>query len=159
MEKEIFISYSRWNLEQVKTMKAEIERETDAECWMDLNAIESGAMQFTQDIVDGIKNCRVFLFMLSKESQNSEFALRELNFAMKKAKNDKQKHVVIVNIDECLMCDEFDFMYGLTDTISWTDLPQKEKLLRDLRRWIGKIESANTDPIDSTEQFQLANNK
>lgn len=138
MAREIFISYSRWNLEQVKAIKTEIEQATGAECWMDLNAIESGAAQFTQDIVDGINTCPVFLFMLSKESQDSKFALRELNFAMKKAEKDKQKHVVIVNIDDCEMCDEFDFMYGLTDTIAWGNQPQKEKLLRDVRRWLGK---------------------
>ena len=129
MTREIFISYSRWNLEQVKAIKSEIEQTTGAECWMDLNAIESGAVQFTQDIVDGINACSVFLFMLSKESQVSEFALREMNFAMLKAKKDRQKHVVIVNIDGCDLCDEFLFMYSLTDTIGiWTPLmPLKQK--------------------------------
>ena len=129
MTHEIFISYSRWNLEQVKAIKSEIEQTTGAECWMDLNAIESGAVQFTQDIVDGINACSVFLFMLSKESQASEFALREMNFVMLKAKKDRQKHVVIVNIDGCDLCDEFLFMYSLTDTIGiWTPLmPLKQK--------------------------------
>lgn len=136
MAREIFISYSRRNLDRVKAIKKEIEQATDAECWMDLNAIESGATQFTQDIVDGIKSCRVFLFMLSKESQNSKFALRELNFAMKRAESDKQKHVVIVNIDDCHMTDEFEFMYSLTDTISWNNQPQHNKLLRDLKGWL-----------------------
>ena len=132
---DIFISYSRKNLEKVKAIKMEIEKSTGAECWMDLEGIESGSTQFTQDIVDGINNCRVFLFMLSEYSQASEFALRELNFVMKKAKTDKLKHVTIVNIDDCKMSDEFEFMYGLTDTIAWLNQPQREKLLRDLKRW------------------------
>lgn len=132
---DIFISYSRKNLEKVKAIKMEIEKSTGAECWMDLEGIESGSTQFTQDIVDGINNCRVFLFMLSEYSQASEFALRELNFVMKKAKTDKLKHVIIVNIDDCKMSDEFEFMYGLTDTIAWLNQPQREKLLRDLKRW------------------------
>lgn len=132
---DIFISYSRKNLEKVKAIKMEIEKSTGAECWMDLEGIESGSTQFTQDIVDGINNCRVFLFMLSEYSQASEFALRELNFVMKKAKTDKLKHVIIVNIDDCKMSDEFEFIYGLTDTIAWLNQPQREKLLRDLKRW------------------------
>lgn len=136
MARDIFISYSRCNLDRVKVIKKDIEQVTGTVCWMDLNAIESGAAQFTQDIVDGIKTCRVFLFMLSKESQNSKFALRELNFAMKRAETDKQKHVVIVNIDDCNMTDEFEFMYSLTDTISWNNLPQRHKLLLDLKGWI-----------------------
>lgn len=136
MAREIFISYSRSNLDTVTSIKSVIERKTGEKCWMDLNAIESGSPQFTQNIVDGINTCSVFLFMLSKESQTSEFALKELNFAMKKAKKDEQRHVVIVNIDGCEMCDEFDFMYGLTDTIAWKDKPQKEKLLKDMTRWL-----------------------
>ena len=138
MAREIFISYSRKDLDKIKSIKGEIERSTGAECWMDLNAIESGTAQFTQDIVAGIRDSRVFLFMLSTNSQNSEFALRELNFAFKKAKADKQKHVIIVNVDGCQMNDDFDFLYGLTDTIAWTDQPQREKLLRDLKKWLGK---------------------
>ena len=74
MNREIFISYSRWNLDEVKAIKEKIEQETYASCWMDLNAIESGATQFTQDIVDGIKTCPVFLFMLSAKSQESSRA-------------------------------------------------------------------------------------
>lgn len=135
MTRDIFISYSRWNLDKVKAIKEDIEKATGVDCWMDLNAIESGSSQFTQDIVDGINGCRVFLFMLSKESQVSEFALRELNLAVKKAKTDTQKHVVIVNLDGCEMTDEFYLMYGLSDLIMWKDKPQRDKLIRDLTRW------------------------
>jgi hypothetical protein len=50
MARVIFISYSRKDLEKVKAIKEEIEKATDTECWMDLEGIESGAQQFTQDI-------------------------------------------------------------------------------------------------------------
>lgn len=147
MTRDIFISYSRWNLDKVKAIKEDIEKATGVDCWMDLNAIESGSSQFTQDIVDGINGCRVFLFMLSKESQVSEFALRELNLAVKKAKTDKQKHVVIVNLDGCEMTDEFYLMYGLSDLIMWKDKPQRDKLIRDLMRWLDvQIKSENSVP-------------
>lgn len=88
---------------------------------MDLKAIESGSKQFTKDIVDGINNCEVFLFMLSEHSQKTEFALRELEFA-----NEKKKRVVIVNINYCQLNDEFQFMYGLSDRINWKDELQRE---------------------------------
>ena len=156
MAREIFISYSRHDLEMVREIKSEIERNTGIECWMDLNAIESGSPQFAQDIVTGIRECRVFLFMLSAKSQDSEFALRELNFASKKAKADRQKHVIIVNVDGCRMCDEFDFLYGLTDTIAWKSHPQKEKLLRDLKKWLGK-ETASTEFATGRESSQGEN--
>lgn len=127
----IFISYSRRDIEQVKLIRASIEKATKVKCWMDLKAIESGSKRFTKDIINGINNCQVFLFMLTDNSQHSEFALRELDFADKKGKK-----VVIVNIDNCVMSDEFQFLYGLTDTILWIDTLQQEKLLRDLNRWV-----------------------
>lgn len=136
MEKfNIFISYSRKELDRVKQIKSIIEETTKSRCWMDLKAIESGSIRFTKDIVDGINQCQVFLFMLSQNSQDSKYALKELDFAEKKG-----KHVVIVNIDDCLMNDEFLFLYGLCDTISWNDESQRDKLLRDLKKWIGDEE-------------------
>lgn len=136
MERDIFISYSRNDLDAVRRIKEEIEAATGKECWMDLNGIESGAVQFAKDIIKGIKDCKVFLFMLSESSQDSDFALRELNFAYNQAR-DCDKKVVIVNITGCKMSDEFAFMYGLTDTITWNNTPQHDKLIRDLKRWLG----------------------
>lgn len=134
MKQDIFISYSRKDLKLVNSIKQQIEEITACKCWMDLNGIESGSIQFTDDIVEGIKNCKVFLFMLSDYSQTSEFALRELHFAYNKAKEGKIK-VVIINISQCQMNDKFSFMYGLSDSIDWSNSPQRDKLIRDLRRW------------------------
>ena len=52
---DVFISYSRKDLERVKAIKAEIEQATGARCWMDLEGIESGVPHFTQAIIDGIE--------------------------------------------------------------------------------------------------------
>lgn len=132
MDKEfdIFISYSRKNLDLVKSIKETLEKEIGVRCWMDLNAIESGSPRFSQVLVDGINGCSVFLFMLSEQSQESEYALLELNYA-----RDEAKHVILVNIDDCRLKGAFKLYYGLTDRISWSNQPQREKLFRDLKRW------------------------
>lgn len=70
--------------------------------------------------------------MLSRWSQESEYALNELGFAKR-----KKKKIVLVNIDGCTMIDDFDFHYGGRDIIQWNDTPQREKLLRNIARWIG----------------------
>lgn len=142
MKRDIFISYSRKDLEAVLAIKEVILNSISTECWMDLEGIESGAIQFTQNIIAGIEECNVFLFMLSEKSQESDFALRELNYASKKAQKNIHKHVVIVNIDNCKMSDEFEFIYGLTDMILWSNLPQRKKLIRDLKKWIGNDNSS-----------------
>lgn len=154
-KRDIFISYSRKDLELVRLIKQEIEQAIGCDCWMDLNGIESGAIQFTDDIVKGINNCRVFLFMLSDYSQTSEFALRELHFAYKKAKEDN-KRVVIINISNCKMTDNFSFMYGLTDTIDWNNPPQHDKLIRDLQQWLsGAYNNQHSESIGEASTMKL----
>ncbi len=138
-EYDIFISYSRRDLELVSTIKSEIEKVTNARCWMDLEGIEAGTPRFTKAIVDSIKNCRIFLFMCTEQSQNSKFALRELNYA-----SNHREHVVIVRIDDRPLNDEFEFLYDLTDSIEWNNHPQRKKLFRDITRWTEKI---NEEPI------------
>lgn len=39
---DVFISYCRKDLELVKEIKAEIDRQVGIDCWMDLDGIESG---------------------------------------------------------------------------------------------------------------------
>ena len=150
---DVFISYSRANLEKVKSIKAEIERSTGVRCWMDLEGIESGVPRFTRSIIEGIKQCQIFLFMCSAQSQSSEFALRELNFADKRC-----PHIVIVHIDAFQMNEEFEFLYGLTDAIDWNNLPQREKLYRDIKKWIsGYREDFNEEcELEDEREKELA---
>lgn len=54
MHREIIISYSRKDLDIVKSIKEEFEREMKVERLKDLNNIESGSPQYTEGIVDGI---------------------------------------------------------------------------------------------------------
>ena len=135
MQRKIFISYSRKNLTKVLAIKEEIEQATNVECWIDLEDIESGKSSFTVAIVDAINACPIFLFMLTEDSQVSENAKKELDFAYKKHKED-QKHVVIVYIEECKMNDYFSFEYQKADTIDWLKSEQKEKLIKHLKLWL-----------------------
>jgi hypothetical protein len=80
---EIFLSYSRRDLEQVKAIKDELEQATGVNCWMDLDDIESGE-QFVNVIISAINRSDALLFMMSEASMQSEWALDELDFAKRK---------------------------------------------------------------------------
>ena len=138
MAKDIFISYSRKDLELVSKVKKKIEASTLANCWMDIDegGISSGDPNFTETIIGAINSCPIFLFMLSRDSQVSPFALKELDFAYKKYREEGKK-VVIVNIDKCKMNDVFSFDYSKTDIIDWEVIEQQKKIIRDLRAWTG----------------------
>lgn len=128
---DVFISYSRKDLELVKGIKKNIDRLVGIDCWMDLDGIESGE-QFEDVIINAICKCDTILFMMSANSMQSEWALDELDFA----KHEK-KRIVLVSIDNAEMSGKFYFRYHKYDTITWTNLPQREKLIRNLKSWIG----------------------
>ena len=141
---DIFISYCRKDIEAVKAFKQEIEATTLATCWMDLDGIESGNPKFTKIIINAINSCPIFLFMLTEASQQSENALKELDFAYKKHREEGKK-VVIVYLTPCKMNDEFSFDYAKADTIDWQNPLQREKLTRDLKKWTNYKEKVAKD--------------
>lgn len=133
MNRDVFISYSRKNYNAVMEIKSQIDDATGADCWMDLKGgIETGAARYDTEIIEGIKSCNVFLFMLSNQSQESENAIGEIDLA--KARG---KRIVLVNIDNCELNDYFILHYGRADIIYWQNALQREKLLRDVKCWIG----------------------
>ncbi len=128
---DLFISYSRKNKDVVLPIKEEIER-MGLTCWIDLSDIPCGVESFKKKVIPGIRQTRVaFLFFLSDESQSSEYATKEINFAKKRAK----KRVVLVRFNDDEMTDEFFFDFQDTDIIDWREPEQKAKLLRDLKSW------------------------
>ena len=78
MTHDIFISYSRRNLGEVRRIKEELES-AGFSCWMDLSDIPAGEANYKKRIIPAIRASRVaFLFFLSTESQASENALKEI---------------------------------------------------------------------------------
>jgi len=160
MKYYVFISYSRKDLELVKEIKAEIDRQVGIDCWMDLDGIESGE-QFEDVIINAICKCDTILFMMSANSMQSEWALDELDFA----KHEK-KRIVLVSIDNTEMSGKFYFRYHKYDIITWNNQPQREKLIRNLKSWIGieqkekgeaeKVQTAETS-APSIQTFTVGN--
>lgn len=143
---DVFISYSRKDLELVKDIKKEIDRLVGIDCWMDLDGIESGE-QFEDVIINAICKCDTILFMMSANSMQSEWALDELDFA----KHEK-KRIVLVRIDKSEMAGKFYFRYHKYDTITWNNQPQREKLIRNLKSWIGM----GIGKVDEKEHIRVA---
>ena len=137
MEGRIFISYSRKDLDAVKPIKEELEA-GGFSCWMDLEGIESGSPEFTKTIAKAINDSLAVLFFLSDSSQISRWSLNELRLS-----RDKNRHVVLVRFNNDRMSDEFKLEFGGADVIDWRAPEQREKLLRDLRRWADRINQAN----------------
>jgi hypothetical protein len=131
MANEVFISYSRKDFTIVDVVKKEIDSSVGIDCWMDLNGIESGEY-FKKVIISAINRHETLLFMLTPNSMASDFALKELNFAIK-----KEKRVILVDLAHTQLNDEFLFDYSDKDNIDWNDPLQHDKLLDNLKVWYG----------------------
>lgn len=146
---DVFISYSRANLDSVKNIVAEIKEATNARLWMDLDGIESGEL-FEDRIISAINSCETFFFMRSEQSMKSEWALNELAYAKR-----KEKRIVIISIDNTEMTDKFSFQYYKYDEINWAKETERKKLIRDLNKWgVERIK-----PVDSIVTGQNMLNK
>ena len=153
MAKEIFISYSRKDFEKVRVIKNELDTTLGIDCWFDLDGIESGD-QFESKIITAINSHQVFLFMLSPNSMQSEWALDELDFAKR-----KNKRIVLIYIESCAMTDQFYFRYHKYDSIEWHNSLQHDKLIGNLRSWLNiSTKTTSTEPNDAYTQPELGNN-
>ena len=156
---DIFISYSRKNKDVVLPIKEEIERTLGLKCWIDLSDIPCGSENFKKRVIPGIRQTRTaFLFFLTVESQASEYAMKEINFAKKRA----NKRVILIRINDVDMTDEFAFDFQDADIIDWRQPEQKAKLLRDLRAWADLVNSAREScpqPAPTTNSSGSANGK
>ena len=130
---EIFISYSRKDLDKVLLIKEEIEDATNAKCWMDLEGISYDSPDFVDVIVKAIEETPIFLFMLSEHSQISKIARGEISLAQKKG-----KHISLVNIDNCEMSDTFTILYSQNNFCDYSINNQKSKLFNEINFWLGK---------------------
>lgn len=137
MANEVFISYSRKDYEKVKAVKDEIDRLVGIDCWMDLNGIESGDW-FKKVIISAINRHNTLLFMLTPNSMNSPFAMKELGFAASKG-----KRIVLVDLEHTDMNDDFLFDYLDKDNIDWSNQLQHDKLINNLKTWFGNASELN----------------
>ena len=131
----LFISYSRQDLQQVEPFVKMIEQRANVKCWIDWNGIESGE-QFEDVIVSAIDSVDVVLFFISENSMNSTYAKMEVNYAY-----NIEKKVVPIVLDGGKLRGWFLFKFGSVDFIDINNQQQCDKLIRNLQAWCGTTNS------------------
>jgi hypothetical protein len=155
MAKEIFISYSRKDFDEVRKIKDLIDKELDIDCWMDIDGIESDA-QFVDVIVSAINSHEVILFMMSANSMTSKWTRDELALAER-----NRKRIVLIDLDHSRMPDDFFLLYNSKEKIEWSNLLQRSKLYSDLRKWIYELLPLSTmiEIIEKRIDFYTENDR
>ncbi len=152
---DIFISYSRKDIDKVLPIVKEIESK-GISVWFDIDGIESGD-EFVTKIATAIDNSDSVLFMYTENSVNGQWTQKEVMYAK------EQKKIVIPILLDGSMPDKgwFKFLYGTINCIDITNNLQKEKLYKELNNKYGeKISLSIKEENDiSTEQKVLENHK
>lgn len=101
--KEVFISYSSVDLENAETVRNVLEK-NGLSCWMAPRDIPGGS-NYTKEIPIAIRNCKVFVLILSKNAQGSQWVLKELDSAV-----NCGKVILPFMLEDCILNDEFNFL-------------------------------------------------
>lgn len=131
MKYDIFVSYSRADIDIVRKLVDDIYTKSNVHCWVDWNGIESGD-QFVDVIINAIDKVDTVLFILSDNSMASEFARREIDYA-----RNTGKKIVPVIVDGGKLRGWFLFFFGSVDYIDIKVPMQYDKLLRNIGDWYG----------------------
>lgn len=151
----IFLSYSRRDSELANRLYQDLQAR-GLQVWMDRDAIQAGTLWRTS-IVDGIRNCRVFLLVVSTASQQSSNVAKEVSLA-----ESNGKPILPLKIDDAPISP--DFSYSLAG-IQFVDMSLKgyENSLLELANAVqglfqdfaGQPESLNQDirPHDNSDHM------
>ena len=101
--KKVFISYSSIDVATAETVRNVLEK-NGIFCWMAPRDIPGGS-NYTKEIPVAIKNCEVFVLILSKNAQSSQWVLKELDSAV-----NCGKVILPFMLEDCILNDEFNFL-------------------------------------------------
>lgn len=145
--KEIFISYSTIDAISAETVRDVLET-NGLSCWMAPRDIPGGS-NYTKEIPIAIRNCTVFVLILSQNAQNSHWVLKELDSAV-----NAGKVILPFMLEDCILNDEFNFL--LTGAQRYAAYQKKAEALETLIRRIRGILNAPEAPVEVTPRDQVA---
>ena len=121
--KEVFISYSSADLAQADTLRSVLEKK-ELSCWMAPRDIPGGS-NYTKEIPIAIRNCKVFVLVLSESAQSSQWVLKELDSAV-----NCGKVILPFMLEDCNLNDEFNFL--LTGAQRYSAYQKKAEAMQTL---------------------------
>ena len=136
---DAFISYSSKDYIEVNNLRTILESNSIS-CWMAPQSMPGGA-SYAQEIPLAIKNCLVFLLMISRQSLSSQWVPKELSIAL-----GQRKTVLPLMLENCALTEIFHFF--LTDVQRYNAYESKSEILRLLINRIRQIrENVRHSPV------------
>lgn len=147
---DIFISYSHKDKFIVDNIYKALT-EAGLSCFFDDKSIEHP--DFWPILVEGIKNCKVFLYLGSKNTAIAKVTPKELNFAIK---YKERRFIYPYFIDNSKLPDVHDLMLGDINHQFMSQHPVESGLIPDLKRILSLNEVSPTPTLKvSGEIFEV----
>lgn len=145
---DVFISYSSKESDKANLVRDVLKR-NGINTWMAPDSIPGGS-NYTKEIPRAIKECKVFLLILSQNAQGSVWVPAELEQAFK-----NEKIIIPFAVENCPLGDEFDFLLSRSQRIEAYEknTDAMEKLVNTVKRSISTDEESQ--PYNKTEKNQL----
>jgi adenylate cyclase len=122
---DIFISYSRRDSEQA-TALADRLRASGAVVWMDTAAL-AAAETWSAEIVSAIRDCKVFIVLLSESSVGSVNVTKEVALA-----SEKNKSIVAIELGEATLNDTMEYSLAGLHRVRYNDTAALERTFTKL---------------------------
>ena len=144
-EDNVFISYSHKDQKEVEHIIELIKSRTDKEIWYDGRLI--GGENYFSVIAEQIIKCSFFIFVVSNYSVNSDFCLRELEFAASERKN-----IIAIWLDNISISPRVKLVIQNTHYVNYYSSTEN-KFATDIEKSFSRA-SVNTRTKDSQDVVQ-----
>lgn len=126
-KKDIFISYKSEEQKHALWLRSILEAKGYS-CWLDTSCIPGGS-SYAEKIPTAIEECRIFIILLSQQSQSSIWVRKELDIAL-----NCEKVIMPFMLEDCVLAKDFQFY--LTNVQRYpayeNRLAALNKMLRDI---------------------------
>lgn len=144
-KKSVFVSYSSEDRKFVNTI-VQMMKEEKIAYWKAPEMIPAGS-SYAREIPRAIKECEVFLLVLSRTSQKSIWVEKEIDSAI-----SHRKTIIPFQIDDIPLSDTFKFYLNNVQMISYDTY--KEEALDDLKRQLIQLMGDKDVASRSTVQME-----
>lgn len=133
---QVFISYSSKETETAETVRGVLEK-NGILCWMAPRNIPGGS-NYTKEIPVAIRDCQIFVLILSENAQRSPWVLKELDMAV-----NCGKVILPFMLEDCRLNDEFNFL--LTGAQRYAAYQKKAEVMENLIKRIHAVIDAGAE--------------
>lgn len=148
MGKSVFISYSSKDERYIKKMTQMLEK-MGISYWIAPDMIPAGS-NYAREIPKAIRDCEIFLLVLSQASQQSIWVEKEIDSAIY-----YRKTIVPFQIDDSAMTDMFRFYLNNVQTIRCANRPKEA--IEELKHRLRSLLMGPKDVLKNAEDVSVPN--